>query len=167
MEFFIDCKTSLDDTPITLKSFKESDFEVGDTITIIKFPGIWASLLNNNCPSTAKFPITGVIKKLKRGGDYTAMDCCGYGWDLTELIKRNCISKLKKISNQSKFIEKDSNPEVKVGDYLFVLIPGEYFGDILKVTNLINEDRIEPGAVWITHTNDSFFWRRISLWKNI
>ena len=49
-----------------------------------------------------------------------------------------------------------SNQEFKVGDYIFVMIKGKNFGDILKVTDSFIEKKSNYSGVWINHKPSSF-----------
>jgi hypothetical protein len=46
--------------------------------------------------------------------------------------------------------------EFKVGDYIFVMIKGKNFGDILKVEDIIIETKTDYSGICIRHTPNSF-----------
>ena len=48
------------------------------------------------------------------------------------------------------------NREFEVGDYIFVMIKGKNFGDILKVTDSFIEKKSNYSGVWINHKPSSF-----------
>ena len=51
-----------------------------------------------------------------------------------------------------------SNQEFKIGEYIFVMMKGMYYRDILKVTSVDPDEKDSgiKGTVWIKHENSSF-----------
>ena len=81
-----------DDEGNLMKKIMESKFKVGDWVYIHEYPGQWSSLCNKNCPDSAKYPIIAQIDDIKNNNDYYYGASIGnYGWDLSVLIKKNCI----------------------------------------------------------------------------
>lgn len=85
-----------------MKQYKQSDFDVGDTIIIHSAPNLWSSACSNKSPITGKYlipssdyPLTFVIEKvLIHRCLVESIAAGGYGWDLEALIKDNLITKV-------------------------------------------------------------------------
>ncbi len=68
-----------------------NDFKIGDRVVIHKYPGLWTSRFSDNCPIQKPYvdlPFTGTITQLDRYGHSEIGD---YGWDLNNLIAKDCI----------------------------------------------------------------------------
>lgn len=68
--------------------------KIGDTITITKYPGSWASSLNPNYPGRIKYPYTCKITSFRVYDDYVAITDDHYGFELLSLIKQNCLDNI-------------------------------------------------------------------------
>lgn len=86
---------------------KETDFKVGNLITIKEEPSYWASYLCSNSPiegKKLKYPITIEIQGIKYDSDYYAMKAGDYGWDLSCLVKEKKIIKISQKDIEPLFI---------------------------------------------------------------
>lgn len=83
------------------------DFKIGDLVTIKSRPEYWSSLCCDNDPidntSPIKYPYTAKIENIKVDYDYgndLGAKIGDYGWDLSELIKKDLITNVNPTENE-------------------------------------------------------------------
>lgn len=83
------------------------DFKIGDLVTIKSEPNSWESLCCSNPPfkgySSIEYPYTARIMDIKIGvndNSYLGAKIGDYGWNLTELIKKDLITNVNPPENE-------------------------------------------------------------------
>ena len=93
----------------------ESDFKVGDKITITSEPSCWASLLSEKNPlhGSISYPASFIIEDIKedKKNGYTGMKAGGYGFSLSCLVQEDKIKldlrQKFKVGDKVKVVRKD------------------------------------------------------------